>query len=349
MEMLWPTSLYLLGLVPLMLGAYIWILRRRRPYALRYSSLSLLRQAVPRASRWRRHIPFALFLLAMASLIMAAARPAAPVEVPSRHATILLAMDVSRSMCSTDIHPNRMAAAKAAALSFIAKQPDFMQIGIVAFAGFAELVQEPTTDQELLRDAVDNLTTGRRTAIGSAILKSIEGLAEFDPNIAPLDGTPVPGSRAKLPPPGQYAPAIIVLLTDGVSNSGPLPLEAAQEAAARGIRVYTIGFGTENPGSLPDCDGRGNTFRFLGQNGSWGGGGFFRGLDEATLRQIADLTGGDYYAARSAGELQQVFREIPTYLITTREYIEISALFAAAGAIFVVLAMAVSLFLHPLP
>lgn len=354
MKVLWPTALYLLGLIPLLTAVYIWILRRRKRYALRFSSLSLVREAIPRSSRWRRHLPFALFLMALAALTVAASRPVAEVSVPSRRATILLAMDVSRSMCSTDIRPNRLEAAKEAALSFIKNQEDTTQIGIVAFAGFAELVQEPTNDRELLRDAVENLTTARRTAIGSAILKSIQGLAEFDPNVAPLDGTQTPGANPAPPKrPDDYIPAIIVLLTDGVSNSGPMPLDAAQEAVARGIRIYTIGFGTENPGSLPDCSRNGSgalTDQFGGMgafNGFMGGGGFFRGIDESTLKQIAELTGGEYYSAQTARELQKVFGELPTYLITTRQYTEISAFFAAAALVAVILALALSWLLHP--
>ncbi len=282
----------------------------------------------------------------MIALISAMARPAAEVSVPSRRATILLAMDVSRSMCSTDIQPNRMEAAKAAALSFIKNQEPTTQIGIVAFAGFAELVQPPTTDQELLRDAVKSLTTARRTAIGSGILKSIEGLAEFDKNVPPLDPTGQLASPNIPNTGGEYIPAIIVLLTDGVSNSGPLPLDAAQEAVTRGIRVYTIGFGTANPGSLPDCNSALNFFRPQGEFGG-GGGGFFRGIDERTLQEIAAITGGKYYSATSAGELQKVFRELPTYLITTHEQAEITAIFTAVGAALAVLAIVLSFFFHP--
>lgn len=353
MDLLWPTSLYLLGLIPLLAAVYIWILRRRKPYALRFSSLSLVRDAIPRSSRWRRHLPFAMFLLALAALTVAASRPVAEVSVPSRRATILLAMDVSRSMCSTDIRPNRLEAAKEAALSFIKNQEDTTQIGIVAFAGFAELVQEPTNDRELLRDAVENLTTARRTAIGSAILKSIEGLAEFDPNVTPLDATQIPGSDSNPARPDEYIPAIIVLLTDGVSNSGPMPLDAAQEAVARGIRIYPIGFGTSTPGSLPDCGPGGSgrvTDQFGGMGGmnGFGGGGFFRGIDEFTLQQIAETTGGEYYSAQSARELQKVFSQLPTYLITTTEFTEISAFFAAGGLAAVLLALALSWLLHTL-
>ena len=174
MELLWPGFLYLLGLIPILIITYIWILRRRKPFAVRYSSLSLVRAALPQHSQWRRHIPFALFLLAISSLIMAVSRPVSTVNVPASNSTIILAIDVSRSMCSTDILPSRLEAAKAAALQFVQDQDGKAQIGIVAFAGFAVLVQPPTTDQELLETAIKNLTTARRTAIGEGILMSLD-------------------------------------------------------------------------------------------------------------------------------------------------------------------------------
>src|SRR3990172_1346293 len=216
MALLWPGFLLLLGLIPLIVAVYIWMLRRRRRFAVRYSSLALVRAALPHPSRLRRHLPFALFLLALTSLVIALGRPVAIVSVPTGQATIILAMDVSRSMCATDIQPNRLEAAKAAALSFIQRQPSSTQIGIVAFAGFAELIQAPTTDQELLQDAVESLITARRTAIGSAILKSLDAIAEIDPNVAPSVSGPAPGIQPMPVPNGAYAPEIIVLLSDGV-------------------------------------------------------------------------------------------------------------------------------------
>src|SRR5919205_1265605 len=150
MDLLWPGFLPLLAVLPLMIGLYIWILRRRRPFAVRYSSLSLVRAALPHQSRWRRHLPFALFLLGLASLVVALARPVAIVSVPTGQTTVILAIDVSRSMCSTDIEPNRLLAAEAAAQSFVERQKSTTQISIVAFAGFAEIVQPPTADQEAL-------------------------------------------------------------------------------------------------------------------------------------------------------------------------------------------------------
>jgi Ca-activated chloride channel family protein len=357
MSFLWPGFLLLLGLIPALLAIYILMLRRRRRYAVRFSSLSLVREALPRYSRLRRHLPFALFLLALASLIVALARPVTVAAVPTDQTTIIIAIDVSRSMCSTDIQPSRLEAAEAAALSFIKRQKSSTMIGIVAFSGFAEIIQPPTTDSELLENAVESLMTGRRTGIGNGILKSLDAIAEIDPNVAPSQSD---SSTEPAPPPvpkGAYAPDIIVLLTDGVSNAGPLPLDAAQQAADRGVRIYTIGFGTENGTSFPNCRSQfyGNE-PFFGGGGGFGGGGFGfggsgfrRGIDEETLKKVAALTGGEYYSASSANELHTVFEDLPTYLITRHEIMESSVWFTAIGAALAALAVILSLIWRPLP
>jgi len=330
------------------------MLRRRRRFAVRYSSLSLVREALPHQSRLRRHLPFALFLVALAGLVVALARPVATVDVPIGQATIILSIDVSRSMCSTDIQPNRMRVAQDAALSFIQRQGPGVQIGIVAFAGFAELILPPTTDQEMLQDAVESLTTARRTAIGSGILEALDAIAEINKDVAPSVQGDSPGVAIEPVPEGVYAPDIIVLLTDGASNAGPRPLDAAQQAADRGVRVYTIGFGTANGGSM-NCSQRfqgGDAFgggQKFGGDPQFGGGGFRRGIDEETLKQVADVTGGKYYSAESAGELEHVFQRLPTYLITRKETTEISVAFAAFGALLAGLAILLALMWHPLP
>lgn len=343
MNLLWPQLLLLLAAVPLIVAAYIWMLKRRRP-GLRYSSLSLVRSALPRYSRLRRHLPFALLVLALCSLIVALARPVSLVTVPSGRATIILAMDVSRSMRQDDIPPNRLVAAKAAALSFIERQSATTEIAVVAFAGYAELVQPPTSDQEVLESAVESLTTARGTAIGSGILESIDTIAMIDRNVAPSVYDRMPTSSPPAPlPDGAYVPHIIVLLTDGVATTGPAPLDAAQQAVERGIRVYTIGFGTEQGGNLPGADPLG------GQGGQGGGGQFRRGIDEETLLQVAEMTGGAYYAASSVDELQEVFAELPTSLITKTEILEITVAFALAGALLVALALGLGLRWNPLP
>jgi Ca-activated chloride channel family protein len=347
MNLLWPGFLLLLGLIPIIIVVYIWILRRRRRYAVRYSSLSLVRAALPKQSRWRRHLPLALFLLGLASLVVALGRPVASVVVPSGQATIVLAMDISGSMCSTDIEPNRLLAAEDAALEFIRNQRSNTQIGVVVFAGFAEIIQSPTRDQDVLEEAIRGLTVARRTAIGSGILRSLDAIAEVDESIPPTDFGSFSESTVNPVPPGTYAPHIIVLLTDGASNAGPWPLDAAQQAADRGIRVYTIGFGTAEGAPFAFCD---NWF-FSGGGfggGFGGGGGFRRGIDEDTLIQIADITGGEYYQATSASELDEVFKSLPTYLITKRESMEISFAFTALGALLAGAAILLSMLWNPL-
>jgi Ca-activated chloride channel family protein len=216
----------------------------------------------------------------------------------------------------------------------------------VAFAGFAELIQPPTTNIQALYESVENLTTARRTAIGSAILRSIDTIAEIDDRVAPSDNPSASSGTVELPPSDvELSPHIIVLLTDGASNAGPYPLTAASQAAARGIRIYTIGYGTSNNQSILDC---GNLFSdefdfqgfgFTPQTGSQD---FRLQIDDVTLKQVADITGGTYYFAASASELEDVFQNLPTFLVATRETIEISVFFTAFAAIMIVLAMFLS-------
>ncbi|HEX5501261.1 MAG TPA: VWA domain-containing protein [Thermomicrobiales bacterium] len=356
MDLLWPGFLLLLLAIPASIAGYIWVLRRRRRFAVRFSSLALVREAAPRA-HWRRHLPFALFLAGLASLVLALVRPVAIVSVPTNQTTIILTIDVSRSMCSTDVVPNRLAAAESAALSFIQRQPTGTRIGIVAFSGFAEVIQAPTTDSELLQDAIRSLLAGNRTAIGSGILTSIDAVAQSDPRVAPSITATSPGIPPTPVPQGDYAPDIIVLLTDGSSNTGPAPLDAAQQAADRGLRVYTIGFGTPNGSELANCGARQGSEPFGGPPFGRGGGGgvqfggsgrFRRGIDEDTLRQVAAKTGGQYYSAESAGQLQQVFDKLPTDLIVRHETTELSVAFAALGALLAATALVLSLLWHPL-
>ncbi len=351
MAMIWPGFLILLVLIPLLIAAYIWILARKRKFAIRYSSLELVRQALGKHSRLRRHVPFALFILGIASLVLAMSRPQAILSLPAGQSTIILAVDVSRSMCQSDIKPNRLEAAKRAALKFIESQKRSTQIGIVAFGGFAELVQEPTTDQEALSAAIRRLRATRRTAIGSAILESLDAIADEYEDAAPANRQPLPITGMESPLEDEYAPYVIVLLTDGVSNTGPDPLEAAQEASQRGVRIYTIGFGTAGAnGPIPPCGGDGgqpgDPFGFGGQ-GFGGGGGFRRGIDEVTLQQVSNLTGAQYYPAESAEQLQEVFDKLPTHPIIHREFMEISSLFSSLGALFALLALVLSWLWNP--
>ncbi|MCC6191236.1 MAG: VWA domain-containing protein [Anaerolineales bacterium] len=355
MDILWPSFLILLAIVPVTIAAYVWALRRRRRFAVRYSSLALVRAALPQTAAWRRHAPFGLFLAALSSLVLAITRPVATVEVPVNQSIVILAIDISRSMCATDIAPNRLVAAQEAALSFVRRQPAGAHIGLVVFAGFAETVQPPTTDQAALETAIRGLNTARRTAIGSGILESIDAIAEADPSVAPSLRVFSDGPAPTPVPEGFYVPDIIVLLTDGASNSGPSPLLAAQQAADRGVRVYTIGFGTASEiVSMPFCGAQYQSESGFGGGGFGGGsgfgsgGGFMRGIDEVTLQNVAALTGAEYYAATSSGELVEVFENLPTYFVTREETTEISVAFAALGALLAALAIGLALLWQPL-
>lgn len=354
MSFLWPGLLLLLLLVPALVVVYVLAMRRRRPSGVRYSSLSLVREALPRSSFLRRHLPFGLFALALAGLAVALARPVVIAAVPTNQATIMLTIDVSGSMCSTDIPPSRLQAAEAAAIKFIESQGSGTQIGIVAFAGFAEVVQMPTNDHQVLIDALRSLATGRRTAVGSGILDAIDAIAEIDPNVAKSWTEDSPGLPPAPVPKGAYAPEIIVVLTDGASNAGFPPTDAAQQAADRGIRVYTIGFGTANgggqdPGCAPFLVGREPNLGGGGGGFGGGGGGFRRGIDEATLKQVAAVSGGEYFPAESAEQLQAVFAGLPTNLITKHELFEVGVGFVAFGVLAAGLALLLGRAWRPLP
>lgn len=358
MILLWSWYLVLLFIIPLIIAMYIWIQRRKRRYAVPYSSLMLIRQALPKRSHWRRHLPFALFLFALTCLIIALARPAAQIEVPLSRTTIILALDVSRSMCATDVSPNRLSVAQEAAIAFIKNQVAGTQIGIVAFGGFAEIIVSPTRDKEILQEAVTNLTTSRGTAIGSATLKSIDAIAEINTAVAPSGlnlGDEASDPETEL---ATYQPDIIVLLTDGANTRGPDPLSAAQQAANRKVRVYTIGFGTTKFTEMVctqrqlGVDAFSEDFGRRSGGGFGGGGGNFQRflfIDEPTLQAVADITGGEYYRAENTDQLYEVFLNLPSQIILQMENLEISVFFSALAAIFTLLAISLSLLWNRFP
>ena len=356
MNSLWPWFLLLFLLIPLAVAVYIWVLRRRRRFAVRYSSLALVREALPKRSSWRRHLPFALFLLGLTSLILALARPVAAVEVPLSRTTIILALDVSRSMCAGDVPPNRLTVAQDAALAFIEDQPAGTQIGIVAFAELAEIIVPPTNDKEALQAAINNFTTSLGTAIGSATLKSIDAIAEINEAVAP-SGVHLDAGDDEAPLEADfYQPDIIVVLTDGANTHGPLPLDAAHKAADRQVRVYTIGFGTTDPGQIVCTPKQLGSDAFGGSAGSglgdWFDVSYFRRyliLDENTLRDMTDLTGGAYYRAQDVKQLYSVFANLPKEIALQKERIEISVLFTILGAAFTAAAAALALLWHRFP
>jgi Ca-activated chloride channel homolog len=343
MSFAWPSALLVLLAVPLVLGVAWWSRRRRRRAAVRVTSAALVRAALPGRTLWRRRVPAALLVLGLAVLGLGAARPQATVAVPASSTTILLAVDVSGSMCSTDVDPNRLTAAEKAAAEFIKAQPGGARIGLVAFAGVAGVLVPPTKDTDALLAALPNLTTSRGTAIGQAILTSVDAIADLDPSVPPT-GAEVTGRAAGTP----YAADVIVVLTDGANTQGVDPQTAAKQAAARGLRVYTIGFGTTRPAPMV-CDSSqlGDTAGGFG-GGPFGGGPFGGGrnplvADEAALKQVAATTGGQFYSAKDAGQLQSALADLPRAITLTHKHIDLAAWFAAVGALLTAAAVALSL------
>ncbi|MGZ8700866.1 MAG: VWA domain-containing protein, partial [Gaiellaceae bacterium] len=218
MAFAWPLALLSLVVAPALLAVYWWMLRRRRKLAVRYSSVALLRSVLPRRSRWQRHFPVALLLASLVALAFAAGRPHVEREVPYARTSAVLAMDVSGSMCATDVEPNRLSVAQEAAREFMEDQPKDVRMALVVFSGFAQLTVPPTRDREALVGAIDSLTTGRGTAIGAAMLKGIDAIAEANPQVAPVGDAPEPASAATEPGANGYVPDIVVLLTDGANN-----------------------------------------------------------------------------------------------------------------------------------
>ena len=329
MSFQWPEFLWLLALLPALVALYVYLLRRRKRFAVRYSSLALMREAMSGAS-WRRHVPPFLILLALAALVAAIARPSATMTLPSQHETVILAMDVSGSMRASDVEPNRLVAAQVAAKAFIADQPSHVRIGIVAFAGTATVAQAPTTNKDDLYAAIDRFQLQRATAIGSAIIVSLAVLfpdggydvASF--SYAAEKRKPPPNFKPA--PPGSYTSAVIILLTDGQRTTGPDSLMAARLAAERGVRIFTVGVGTPE-GKIVGFDGWSMHVR----------------LDEETLRAISDLTRGDYFYAGNAVDLKKIYQTMNSRLVMETKKTEIGAFFSAAAALLVLVAGLLSL------
>src|SRR5688572_880783 len=316
---------------------YVWLLRRRKRLAVRYANLSLVKEALGRGPGWRRHVPPALFLLALTALMIAVARPTAVITLPSQHETIILAMDVSGSMRAADVEPNRLTASQVAAKAFVSEQPRSARIGVVSFAGTAALVQPPTQNREDIVAAIDRFQLQRGTAIGSGIIVSLAAIfPEAGIDIGQLTYGREPRSQAidqkkdgkpafKPVPPGSYASAVIILLTDGQRTTGPDSIEAAKMAADRGVRVFTVGVGTPQ-GEIIGFEGWSMRVR----------------LDEETLKQIANITHGEYFYAGNAVDLKKIYENLNSRLVMEKKETEISALFAGLGALLAVMAAGLS-------
>jgi Ca-activated chloride channel family protein len=340
MKFLWADVLWLEALLPMLVVGYLGLLRRRGAHAGPLAREFLARNTVSRTPQWRRHVAPALLLTALAFLILAAARPTATLTLPSQQQTIILAMDVSGSMQAPDVAPNRISASQRAAKAFAARLPRNVRVGVVAYADSAQLVQPPTAQRDDVMNAIDRFQLQQGTAIGSGILVAL-GAIFPDQDIDPYET----GARAhkqpralaakrtkpevpapKPVPPGSYASAVIVLLTDGQNTIGPDPVDAAQMAASRGVKVFTVGFGTKD-GEIVGFEG----FSILVR------------LDEDTLQKIAEMTRAEYFHAGSGAELDRVYEGLQSKLVFEKQDTEITSLIAAAGALLLVLAVAISI------
>ncbi len=340
MTFAWPEMLWLLLVLPALIALYLFLLGRKKKAALRYPNLALVKEAMGRGQWLRRHLPPVLFLLSLAAMITAIARPTAVVTLPTQQQTIILAMDVSGSMRAADVQPNRLAASQAAAKAFVVDLPRDVRVGVVAFAGTASVVQYPTHSREDVVAAIDRFQLQRATAIGSAIIVSLATLFP-DQGIEvrslspgrdePRRSPPAQGSKGekkefKPVTPGSYTAGAIILLTDGQRTAGPDSLEAAKMAADRGVRVFTVGIGTTS-GEIIGFEGWSMRVR----------------LDEDTLKQIANITRADYFYAGNAADLRKVYENLNSRLVLEKKETEVTALFAAAAAILAVVSAVLSL------
>jgi len=319
MSFIWPAMLFSLALVPLLILGYLYLQQRRRRMAARYNGLVFGAAFASQNAGIRRHIPLALFLIGATILFISLARPQAVVSLPRVEGTVILGFDVSGSMIAEDFQPNRMEAAKAVARDFVQSQPPTVQIGVVAFSNNAFAVQAPTNDQEQILGAIDRLSPQQGTSLGQGILAALNTLessygqaGSFDNDEAAPDERPLP--------------AVIVLLTDGENNENPDPLEVAQLAAERGVLIHTIGIGSA-AGAVIQLNGFNVHTR----------------LDEVTLRQIAQISGGQYFHAEQNEDLQAIYRNLTPQLVVRPQEMEVTSIFAGASMLVMLIAGLLSL------
>ncbi|MBG0565489.1 VWA domain-containing protein [Actinoplanes aureus] len=307
MTWLSPERLWLLAAVAALVAAYVVAQRRRSRYAVRFTNLKLLDRVAPKRPGWRRHVPAGLFLAMLGLLVVGFARPQAEVQVPRERATVLVAVDVSRSMLADDVAPDRLSAAKVAAREFVADLPEQFNVGLVGFAGAASVFVPPVTDRQAVTAGIDRLAEGTAgqagTAIGDAIATSLDAIRSVDAEAVP--------------------PARIVVLSDGANTSGRDPEEAARLATEVGVPVDAISFGT--PSGMIQ-------------------GGQAVPVDGQTLEAVAEATGGNYFAAGSADELRAAYADIGSSVGYETEVQDVSARFIGFGLVLAVLAALASLF-----
>lgn len=352
MRFLWPEMLWTLLLIPALIAAYLWMLRRRMPSAAIAPEISAIRLAQAGRRPWRRHVPPALCLAAIGCGLVGAAGPSARVVLPADYMTLILTMDVSRSMLAEDVPPNRIKASQEAVKAFVEGLPANVRIGLVTFAGTAQRAHGITDNRQDITEAIDRFQLQRGTATGSGLLMALDmlrpeagiriessvygwdtGSAEAQPTARQEQRGSIAGMAsesngvaAPAAPPGSYRSGAVVLLSDGRRTTGPDPLEAARLAARLGVRVHTVAFGTPE-GFIPGLEG-------------WS---FYARVDEETLRQMAQITQGEFFRASNASDLQGIYEHLASRIRLERQDTQVAALFAAAAALLSILAAGLSL------
>lgn len=322
MSFLWPNMLWLLVAVPLLVIGYLDLLARRRRAAAELGAMSTLQTGAGKPIGRRRYVPPILFLVGVTFLIVGLARPEMNLELPKREGTVILAFDTSNSMIADDLKPTRLQAAKQAALQFVESQPSTIKMGVVAFSSAAFEVQSPTDVKDDVRAAIRRLKPEGGTSLGHAILTSLNAI-----NGKPLDIDPEALANGEGSDAVEFlGSSAVVLLTDG-ENTSPLdPLAVTQLAADAGVRIYSIGIGSE-AGAVVQIDGFNVATR----------------LDESLLKEIADLSNGTYFRADDAKTLKEIYGEIDLQLTIHGEDTEVTAIFAGIGLLFFLVAGALSM------
>jgi Ca-activated chloride channel homolog len=326
----WPGLLWTLLLVPVALAAYLLAQRRRSRYTVRFTNLDLLANVVSAKPGWRRHVPPAFYLLALAALLVSLARPQALALVPKEQATVVLVMDVSGSMNATDVEPTRLVSSQRAATTFIQELPEKFRVGIVSFASTAQTLTRPTTDRFAVYEAIDSLHAEGATAMGDGIERALDVKRPPTPPSTGSAARPAPSPRAQQGADDE-APLVVLLLSDGANTQGRTqPMEAAADAKELGVPVFTIALGTDR-GMVDVPDETGNLRRIPVPP------------DNLTLQRIAETTGARFFAAPSNSDLKEVYRELGSKIGFVKEEQEITVIFSATGMLFLVAGAAMSL------
>ena len=321
MSFIWPWVLVSLLVLPLCVFVYLRLQRKRSRDAASLGTMGTVREWTTALAGRRRHVPPIIFLIAVALLALASARPQLTLPLPRMEGTVMLALDVSSSMAADDVEPTRMDAAKLVAKDLVDRRPGSAKIGVVAFGESGLLVQSPIDDDEALHATIDRLAPDSGTSLGRGILTALNvvspesGFSSGEPAL--VDGAPR----------GAFAPAIIVLLTDGENTDPPDPIEVAQMAIERGVRVYTVGLGSED----------GTTIEIDGFN-------LFTQLNEPVLQEIALLTEGVYFRIEDIDDLPSVYDQLETEFVVESREVEVTSAFGGVSALLLLVGGALSLF-----